>query len=331
MHMKAAHILFPCLVAATLVTASCTMKNQEAPPLTGPAEFGTSVTVSVTPDVLAQDGASQSVVTVMTRDSNGQPLANIPMRAEILVGGQVADFGTLSAKSIVSGPNGRTTLVYTAPANLSGVESLIDIAVTPLSSSYGDQVPRSATIRLVPPGVVVPPSGLSPAFTISPENPLQGQDVLFSARTSTAPANNPIAEYRWDFGNGSTGTGVEATTAYATPGTYFPRLTVRDGQGRSASTTRTVVVGQSTAPTASFTFSPTDARVNEAVHFNASRSIAGPGREIVSYRWDYGDGSGDSGLQVAHAFSATRTYTVTLTVTDDLGRSSSTSSTVQIR
>jgi len=329
--MKAAHILFPGLVAATLMTASCTMKNQEAPPLTGPAEFGTSVTVSVTPDVLAQDGASQSVVTVTTRDSNGQPLANVPMRAEIRVGGQVADFGTLSAKSIVSGPDGRTTLVYTAPANLSGVESLIDIAVTPLSSSYGDQVARSATIRLVPPGVVVPPSGLSPAFTISPESPQQGQDVLFSARTSTAPANNPISEYRWDFGNGSIGTGIEATTAYDTPGTYFPRLTVRDGQGRSASTTRTVVVGQSTAPTASFTFSPTDPRVNEAVHFYASRSTAGPGREIVSYRWDYGDGSGDDGLQVAHAFSSTRTYTVTLTVTDDLGRSTSTSSTVQVK
>jgi PKD repeat protein len=329
--MKASHILFPCLAAATLLAASCTMKNQEAPPLTGPSEFGTSVTVAVTPDVLAQDGASQSVVTVTAHDSNGRPLPNLSMRAEIRVGGRVADFGSLSAKNIVSGPDGRTTLVYTAPANLSGVESLIDIAVTPLSSNYGDQAVRTATIRLVPPGIVVPPSGLSPAFTVSPQSPQQGQDVLFSAQTSTSPANNPITEYRWDFGNGSAGTGIEATTVYAEPGTYHPRLTVRDAQGRSASTTRTISVGQSTAPVAVFTFSPTDPRVNDAVHFNASRSTAGPGREIVSYRWDYGDGSGDDGLQVAHAFSAIRTYTVTLTVTDDLGRSNSTSSTVQVK
>jgi PKD repeat protein len=310
--------------------AGCTMKNQEAPPLTGPSEFGTSVTVAVSPDVLAQDGASQSVVTVTVRNASGQPLANLPLRAEITVNGQAADFGSLSAKSIVSGADGRATVVYTAPANASGVESIVNIAVTPLSGSYGNQEPRTAAIRLVPPGIVVPPSGLQPAFTVSPENPVEGQGALFSARSSSSPANNPITQYSWDFGDGRTATGIDVTATFNTPGTYFVSLTVRDAVGRSASTTKPVTVGQGTAPTAAFTFSPTDPVANEAVHFNAAASTAGPGRQIVSYRWDYGDGTSDSGRQVAHAFSAVRNYTVTLTITDDIGRTATTSTTVQI-
>lgn len=319
------------VVLAAAIAASCTMKKQEAPPLTGPAEFGTSVNISVTPDVLQQDGASQAVVTVAVRNANGQPLANQPLRAEILYNGIVADFGSLSAKSIVSGADGRATLVYTAPANASGVESRIDIAVTPIGSSFGENVTRTATIRLVPTGVVVPPSGLTAAFTFSPQAPVQGQAVLFNGRTSTSPANNPIAQYTWNFGDGGSGSGSEATHVFSGPGTYFVRLTVTDAAGRSASTTQSVVVTQGTAPTAQFTFSPTDPTVNQVVHFNAAASTAAPGRRIVSYRWDYGDGSSDNGMQVAHVFTAARTYTVTLTVTDDIGRTGTRSATVQVK
>ena len=85
---------FAGLVLATMIAASCTMKDQDAPPLTGPSEFGTSVNVSVSPDILTGNGASQSVVTVVVLDSAGQPLANQPMRVEIRVDGQTVDFGS---------------------------------------------------------------------------------------------------------------------------------------------------------------------------------------------------------------------------------------------
>lgn len=319
------------VLCGALAVASCTMKNQEAPPLTGPSELGTSVTVAVSPDILTQDGASQSVVTVTVRGPEGQPLANVSLRAEIRFNGQAVDFGLLSAKSIVTGADGRATLVYTAPAAVSGTESLVDIAVTPIGTNAVSSVTRSATIRLVPPGIVVPPSGLTPAFTFSPESPSEGQAVLFSARTSQSPANNPITQYSWEFGDGGAASGIEATHAFIGSGTYFVRLTIRDAAGRSASVTQGVTVGQGAAPAAEFTFSPTDPVTNEAVHFNASATVAAPGRRIVSYRWDYGDGTSDSGVQVAHAFSAVRTYTVTLVVTDDIGRVGTKSTTVQVR
>jgi len=319
------------VVVCAGVLASCTMKSQEAPRLTGPSEFGTSISVSVSPDVLQQDGASQSVISVVVRDSAGQPLANQPLRTEIRVNGVTADFGSLSARSIVSGADGRATLIYTAPPNVSGAESMVDIGVTPIGSNFGDSVTRTATIRLVPPGVVLPPSGLSPAFTFSPQNPTQGQSVLFSGRTSTASANNPIAQYLWDFGDGGTGAGAETTHAFTGPGTYFVRLTITDGVGRSASTTQSVTVGQGTAPTALFTYSPTNPVIGDTVNFNAAASTAAAQRRIVSYRWDFGDGTAGNGVQVTHVFTAARTYTVTLTVTDDIGRTSTRSDTVQVR
>ena len=100
-------------LALVTLPSGCTMKEQETPALTGPSELGTGVSVTVTPDILTQDGGSQSLVTVSAFDSNGKPLRNLSLRSEIMVGGVIADFGSLSARSIVTGTDGRATLVYT--------------------------------------------------------------------------------------------------------------------------------------------------------------------------------------------------------------------------
>lgn len=315
------------LFIAVALAASCTMKNQEAPPLTGPSEYGTSVGVQVTPDILTQDGASQAIVVVTVRDSAGQPLRNVPLRADIMADGQVVDFGSLSAKSLVTSGDGRATIVYTAPAAAGDSEALVSIGITPVGSNHQNAVTRTATIRLVPPGIRVPPSDLVPTFTFSPASPVERQDVLFDATES----RGSIAQYRWDFGDGSTGSGATVTHAFSGPSTYFVRLTLVDGLGRSASTTRSVTVGQGTAPNANFTFSPTDPTTNDTVNFNATSSTAASGRRIVSYVWDFGNGQSATGAQVTQRFTVARTYTITLTVTDDIGRAHTTSRTLQVK
>ena len=64
------------------------------------------------------------------------------------------------------------------------------------------------------------------------------------------------------------------------------------------------------------------------IAFNASDSYD-PDGSIVTYAWDFGDGSIDAGITTSHTFTTTtvRTFTVTLTTTDNSGgRATSTQS-----
>jgi chitodextrinase len=60
------------------------------------------------------------------------------------------------------------------------------------------------------------------------------------------------------------------------------------------------------------------ATVGTQASFSGSGSFD-PDGAIVSYQWDFGDGSTATGSSVTHIYAATGAYTVTLTVTDNLG------------
>jgi hypothetical protein len=323
-------------LAIVLLASSwaCTLDKQEAPDLSGPSEFATSVTISISPDVLPQDGASQSTITITARDPQGQPVRNLGLRVETRVDGTARDFGSLSARSVVTGNDGRATLVYTAPSSPAiAVDpfTIVEILATPIGTDFNNAQARSASMRLVPTGPVVPPDGLQPAFTFTPTNPTDHQRVLFDASTSQAPTNNPIVTYSWSFGDGGTGTGRTATHDYSAAGTYIVTLTIIDGFGRSAATSQSLTVGAGVGPTAAFTFSPTDPLPGATVFFNASSSRPAPGRSIVSFTWDFGDGTSGSGVQVSHRYPAIGSFTITLVVTDDTGRRSVASQTVPVQ
>lgn len=331
--MKQLFVTFPAVVAVLALSGACTMKKQEAPALAGPSGLGTSITIALSPDVLQQDGASQSVITATAYGPNGSPLANLPLRAEISVNGTLADFGTLSARNVVTDANGRATLVYTAPAAAPvaiDTFTIVDIGITPVGTDFNNSLTRSASLRLVPRGVIVPPDGLRPSFTVNPTSPTDYQTVLFDASASTAPANNPISSYSWDFGNGRQGSGRTTSHAYTSVGTYVVTLTVSDALGRSASTSQSLTVTPGSSPTARFAISPTTPSVNIPVNFNAAASTPAPGRTLVSYTWDFGDGTSATGSQASHAYGRSGTYTITLTVRDDAGRSSTLSQTVTV-
>jgi PKD repeat protein len=310
-----------------LLAAACTMKKQETPSLTGPSELGTAITITVSPDQLAQDGASQSLVTIVARDNNGQPARNLSLRAEIAVmdlstGAEVlTDFGTLSARSVVTDSNGRAPLVYTAPAAPAGPApaTTVEIRVTPIGTDFGNATPRQVSINVVPPGVVIPPpTGLAANFTFSPGAPTDHQTVIFDASTSTA-ANASIVTYQWNFGDGSAASGITAQHAFNTGGSFTVTLTVTDSIGRTNSKAQTVTVSTVTLTPPNITFSPLTPNAAQQVFFTSTTTLGSNGHRLVGYDWNFGDGTSGSGQSTSHTFATAGTFTVILTVTDDQG------------
>lgn len=321
-------------VALAVAVSGCKLKNQEPPPLAGPSELALSLAVTAVPDVLTQDGASQAQIQVQARDANGQPLRNVPLRAEIQILGVVQDFGSLSARTIVTGNDGQASFVYTAPlAAVPAVDTntVVTIAVTPIGNDFGNALPRYVQIRLVPPGIILPPNGTPvPAFTFSPASPTLNQAVNFDASTSKDP-DGTIVSYSWNFGDGSTGSGMTTQHRFSQTGSFSVVLTVTDDRGLSASTTPfAIIVGPGTAPTASFTFSPSAPARNQAVFFNGTASRAAPGHSIVSYTWQFGDGGAAGGITASHVYALVGSYNVTLTVRDDQGLTDTSTQTLAV-
>lgn len=310
--------------AATALAGACTLKGQDAPELTGPSELGKSVAINVTPDVLPADGASQSFIMVTVRDANSQPIRNVSLRAETRVGGTPVDFGVLSAKSVVTGNDGRASFVYTAPpspAVSSDPFILVDVVVTPLGSDFNNSNANSAAIRLVPQGTTIPPNSLKADFTMSPTQPQDHQRVLFDASGSTP--QSAITEYAWEFGDGERDSGRFVDHDYELPGTYVVRLTVRDSFGNSQSISKSLTVTPTTGkPTATFVALPNPAKINSPVTFDATASKSSPDARIERYTWDFGDGTftTTSGPTTTKSFPTAGNRSIKLFVTDSAGR-----------
>jgi PKD repeat protein len=323
---------FALLVAIGTGTA-CTVEKQDAPPLSGPSELATSITLQASPDTLRQDGASQSQITILAQDSKGQPIKSLPVRLDIAVGGTLADFGQLSGKNLVTGGDGRATALYTSPlppADPVDTQTVVQILATPGGTDFTAATSRSVSIRLVPPGIILPPNGTPvPSFTFSPSAPIAKSDVTFDASLSR-DSDGRIVSYAWNFGDGSQGSGVLVKHGYAVDGSYTVTLTVTDDRSQSAFLSKTVTVTASANPTASFVSSPSSPSAGQQVFFNAAASTAATGRTIVRYDWDYGSGRQDSGILVWQIYSQPGSYAVTLTVTDDAGNKGTTSKTVTV-
>ncbi len=175
-------------------------------------------------------------------------------------------------------------------------------------------------------------------FTFSPRAPAINQDVIFTANATPIPGGpgNPFpapgapaqgGTYAWDFGDGTTGTGMSTTHRYTRGGTFAIRLSVTSDTGLTATTSQQITISTTLpAGSANFVFSPTDPHPDDTVFFNASSSTVTSG----TYTWDFGDGTRGSGVTPTHVYSAARTYTVTLTVANSGGQTQTTSKTVTV-
>ncbi|MFC1750559.1 PKD domain-containing protein [Pseudomonadota bacterium] len=115
-------------------------------------------------------------------------------------------------------------------------------------------------------------------------------EVAFDG-SGSQDADDNIVEYNWDFdGDGSTdSSGENVTYAYNEEGTYNATLTVVDAEDNESSDIIVVKVGAQPIQ-ARIVADPIEGTVPLTVNFDSSSSSY-PGGQIVSYEWDFGDGS----------------------------------------
>ena len=138
--------------------------------------------------------------------------------------------------------------------------------------------------------------------------------------SASSDADGTIVSFDWTFGDGGAGSGARLMHVYGSAGVYTVLLTVTDDSGRRSNATTTaeivpVVVNQ--APTAN-AGGPYAGQRNVPVAFDGGRSSDSDG-SVVSYAWDFGDGTQGAGINPTHSYASVGSYSVTLRVTDNAG------------
>lgn len=180
---------------------------------------------------------------------------------------------------------------------------------------------RSDTVAIT----VTPPN--TPPIAAATASPASGWAPLlvnFSGAGSSDPGGG-LVDYRWDFGDGTTGGGASISHLYTTPGVYDAWLVVTDTGGLTASNSVRVEARATVRPpTASFTATPATGPAPLLTTFDATNSGVGD-YPLAGFAWSFGDGSTGSGPVVTHSFATSDQYAVVLVVTDTFGLSATNS------
>jgi PKD domain len=136
--------------------------------------------------------------------------------------------------------------------------------------------------------------------------------LSFSANARGGPGT--YTSYLWNFGDGSSGSGVSVDRSYANAGRFVASVAVTDGNGGVAVGTVAIDISAIEVSTAS----------NRTLgipqtSFGFSSSASGGGGGPYNYTWAFGDGGTGYGAAPSHLYRTAGNYTPSVTVTDALG------------
>ena len=146
-----------------------------------------------------------------------------------------------------------------------------------------------------------------------------------TAFTNTSIYDGIDPEWQWDFGDGFTSSDENPNHTYAASGAYTVELIALNDLGCQDTIEIELTVNPS--PVADFEFvingvssedGATTSCIENEIQFNDLSTIIEPSA-IISWNWDFGDGSSSLVENPSHIYSTFGTFTITLTVTSDLG------------
>ena len=185
------------------------------------------------------------------------------------------------------------------------------------------------------------PTPLKAPVAVISADPTSGETPLtvdFDASGSYDP-DGSITSYFWDFGHGRTANTAQDTRSFAgvagrSVTIYSVTLKVTDNNGKTntASVNIKVYAAKPPAlesPKAVIKANPRSGEAPLTVKFDASGS-SDPDGNIVSYLWNFGDGRAGSRAKETRRYDYENTYPVTLTVTDNDGKTGTASVNIQV-
>ncbi|MBE3114410.1 MAG: PKD domain-containing protein [Thermoplasmata archaeon] len=197
----------------------------------------------------------------------------------------------------------------------------------------GETEENGAGIKNNPPDIPTKPMGPT----------LIERGVTYTYTSSASDPDGDQVRLRFDWGNGTlsnwspffdSNTSISSSYSWNSISTYSIRVIAQDENGTNSSWSPTLSVtisetnNENESPIPNIN-APGNASSNHSILFDASGSYD-PDGVIVSYFWDFGDGEIDTSKNPIHTYKNPGQYTVTLTVTDSSGITSSKSIVVTV-
>jgi len=191
------------------------------------------------------------------------------------------------------------------------------------TSNHSQIIPVASNLPVLQPGMdFEPPTAV---IIVAPASSGYAPFTVAFDASGSFDIGSGIVSYGWDFGDGNTGTGELISHTYINSGTYVAKLTVTDLYGNSSTANIVIIVSEVGGPTADIQLTPgATGAAPFTVAFDASGSIVseecGSSCSIVSYNWNFGEGSTATGIITTHTYNSEGLYPVILTVTDSNGK-----------
>ncbi|HEY7290552.1 MAG TPA: Ig-like domain-containing protein [Vicinamibacterales bacterium] len=305
------------------------------------------VVVAANPTLIAANGGT-AVISASVADINGNALAGAPVAFSTTAGTMNPSIATTDGNgNATSSLTTTTTATVTASVGAQGGSSTGGGGgtggggtgtgggtTTPTTPAPSGQASGSVTVNVA----------AAPTLVIAPPTtpPSAGLPATFTF-TVTVPTTNGSAirdlSVNWGDGSPTQDLGVVSTTStqthvYGTAGSYTISAVLADTLGNQVKQTAGITVIPVPGAGIQITPSPIPGKVNTATTFSIQITLP-TGIAVQSLSIDYGDGGHDDlgSTQSAtqqHVYTTTGTFTVTVTVLDTLGRTTTGSTRVSI-